>query len=241
MVSKYLVRKLKTGSLNKSKEIQKIAPPKNIPKEKKERVFSYENFENDCEYISDMYYGTIGDTFYYFCIPGDMPLLWNSNNLMKDKYINDEIIESLHAYEKKYFNLSLKDSSVRTEYSSFNLIETPISELEEFIDKRDKGQFYYASIRRDDNNNWWKLNIINSLFLMNRSEKQLKDYLSYFDEEQQQEIICNSIENLESVGEELIKVSSDFEYYLNDLNNILFKLDMSKAIKSELKNKRLKF
>lgn len=101
-VSKYLVRKNKTGSLNKPTNYTSLVKEKVEVEEIKRKEFSYENFENDFEYINDLYYATIENNFYYFSLPGDDPLIWNSNNVMREKYINNEIVEVDRAYQKKF-------------------------------------------------------------------------------------------------------------------------------------------
>lgn len=225
--SKYTLRKLATGSLNKPAQptkssLVKTATNNSInndeePESIKEISFSEENFGEEYGFKGFIYYATIQDTNWYFTIHSDQPLILFSNNIMEQKYNNKDIYNYSVAYQATYCPVNLNQEnplkslpfiySEKATIRNFKTIDFTSLTVEDF-------NGYPGRIQMDDGRQFFGLNTVNTILLMNNDIEQIKDLIEKFSIQDKIKILEKSLDNIKSSPE-------DYRH-LNSLNKSLF-------------------
>lgn len=230
--SKYTLRKLATGSLNKPVVTSKsqtttsqnsgngnetaIPVVTNLP-------FSEENFDDKYGFKGFLYYGTIKDTNWYFTIHADHPMILFSNNIMEQKYNKNDVYNADNAFKATYcsvdfnkdhpfkdFPLPYSSKATIKDFKNLDLSELKVKDFES----------YPGRIQMDMGKQFFGLNMLNSIFLMNNDIEQIKDLIDKFSVEDKIKILETSLDNLKTSPEDCRHISSLNKSLFPALNNM---------------------
>lgn len=232
--SKYTLRKLATGSLNKPVVTSKPQPKNTISQNSgngnetaipvvTNLPFSEENFDEKYGFKGFLYYGTIKDTNWYFTIHADHPMVLFSNNIMEQKYNKNDVYNADNAFKATYcsvnfnknhsfedFPLAYSSKATIKDFKTLDLSELKVKDFES----------YPGRIQMDMGNQFFGLNMLNSIFLMNNDIEQIKDLIDKFSVEDKIKILETSLDNLKSSPEDCRHFSSLNKSLFPALNNM---------------------